>query len=40
MNAKSFNFLDTIGINFFKKHPDKLKKSLKHTPFKPKRAKQ
>jgi hypothetical protein len=36
MNAKAFNFLDTIGTNFFTKHPDQLKKSLKRSPYRPK----
>jgi hypothetical protein len=36
VNARSFNFLDQIGKNFFDKHPDKLKKSMKQNPYKPK----
>lgn len=36
MNAQAFSFLDKVGIDFFNKHPDKLKKSLKGSPYKPK----
>ncbi|HEU5339770.1 hypothetical protein [Edaphobacter sp.] len=36
VNAKSFSLLDKIGKDFFDKHPDRLKKSLKSNPYKPK----
>jgi hypothetical protein len=36
INAKTFNFLDQIGKDFFDKNPDDLKKAMKRTPYKPK----